>query len=60
MESVHPSGKGDGVSVVPPGWCSVPGTVRTEIRTRAYQGQTYRTYALHSETISCDMVLGNR
>ncbi len=36
------------------------GNVRTEIRTRWYlspRGQTYRTYALHSEAIPCDLTI---
>jgi len=36
------------------------GNVRTEIRTRWYmspEGQTYRTYALHSDEIPCDVEL---
>lgn len=36
------------------------GTVRTEIRTRWYlppEGQTYRTYALQSDVIPCDLAL---
>ena len=47
MYSIHPGGNGDGFSLVPPEWCSVPSTPRTRTKSGSLtRGQVVRFAAV--------------